>query len=80
MPEDTETLKVTAVVLGKNGLKDKKEITIACGKGQQRIKWLGHVAIARYCNISLCFIMNYQSDIFCECVIYSFSFLFLPAS
>jgi hypothetical protein len=25
-----------------------KEITIACGSGTQLVKWLGHVAIARY--------------------------------
>jgi hypothetical protein len=25
-----------------------KEVRISCGNGSQRIKWLGHVAIARY--------------------------------
>lgn len=31
-----------------------KEMKISCGPGTQRIKWLGHVAIARYDE------MNYQ--------------------
>jgi len=31
-----------------NGYEGEKVISIPCGSGPQNIKWLGHVAIARY--------------------------------
>lgn len=43
--EPVEIMKINAHVHGYEG---EKVIPIPCGTGPQSIKWLGHVAIARY--------------------------------
>ena len=41
IPLHTEFIYITATV-------NKKTFVISCGDGTQRVKWLGHVAIARW--------------------------------
>jgi len=41
MVEATENIFINCVV-------HDKEITVSCGTGTQKMKWLGNVAIARY--------------------------------
>lgn len=48
--DDTKKAPIEIMIIHAhvNGYEGEKVISIPCGSGPQNIKWLGHVAIARY--------------------------------